>query len=514
MNKKIMSLVLAAGVMLSLAGCGTKTSNVTTDGDVPVIKIFSSSIVGREANGELKQSDEMFYEHLEEKFGVKITTEIPPVANYKERLQIMLAGGEYPDLIAFTDHNDPAFISAVNSGIIEPINEYLDLMPNLKKYTSDFTFESLKVKGDDSIYAIPRSSLMRADGFAVREDWLNKIGMSIPEDGKITLDQLTEMLRKFTFDDPDGNGMKDTYGVMAFQDANGNFELPFTYPFGVCGWQEHDGQYKYMDEKYCLEHSNYKNALEYANMLYEEGLMDPDSLTMKVNAAKDRYKKGIEGVVTEFVGALPDYENALKLNNPDAKIGYISSIEGPEGYSEGTMFGAGYYWCLALTKDSANKEKICQMIDYMLSDEGWEIVKYGFEGVNYEIVDGKKQPLYNENGTQISANASKLFVRRNDDRDFYVPTNMPDTKTPSIEMRDKWLEQCIENFKPSLDLGYQPQSASGIINANKKLTQVISKIVVGELEVSAYDEALREWYASGGEKYIQEMNDYIALQQK
>lgn len=194
--------------------------------------------------------------------------------------------------MAFPDHTDQSFISAVNGGIVEPVNEYLKNAKNIMAHTAEVSWKALKMKGDDNIYAIPRSSIMRADGYSVRKDWLDKLGLSIPEDNIITLDQLTEILTAFREKDPDGNGKKDTYGMISFQATDGTFEPPFVWPFGVVGWQEHEGKYAYMDEKYCTEHSNYKDALEYSRMLYKKGLIDPDSLVIKQDAAKDRFNKG------------------------------------------------------------------------------------------------------------------------------------------------------------------------------------------------------------------------------
>jgi putative aldouronate transport system substrate-binding protein len=45
--------------------------------------------------------------------------------------------------------------------------------------------------------------------------------------------------------------------------------------------------------------------------------------------------------------------------------------------------------------------------------------------------------------------------------------------------------------------------------SQKTYAQTISKIIVGELPVSAYDELLEGWYENGGEEYVQQMNEYI-----
>jgi putative aldouronate transport system substrate-binding protein len=95
---------------------------------------------------------------------------------------------------------------------------------------------------------------------------------------------------------------------------------------------------------------------------------------------------------------------------------------------------------------------------------------------------------------------------------MFISIGMPDGLLPDIHLRSKWLDQCIKNFKPSLDLAYRPEAANNISDAQKKLTQVVSKIIVGDLPVSEYDVALKEWYKAGGKQYVEEMNGYIKKQ--
>lgn len=43
----------------------------------------------------------------------------------------------------------------------------------------------------------------------IRQDWLENLGLSQPK----TIDELINVIEKFTTDDPDGNGVDDTYGL-------------------------------------------------------------------------------------------------------------------------------------------------------------------------------------------------------------------------------------------------------------------------------------------------------------
>ncbi|MBO1722884.1 sugar ABC transporter substrate-binding protein, partial [Extibacter sp. GGCC_0201] len=47
--------------------------------------------------------------------------------------------------------------------------------------------------------------------FLIRQDWLDNLGLYMPT----TAEELLDVMRAFTFDDPDGNGKDDTYGFTA-----------------------------------------------------------------------------------------------------------------------------------------------------------------------------------------------------------------------------------------------------------------------------------------------------------
>ena len=56
---------------------------------------------------------------------------------------------------------------------------------------------------DPTIYKAERK------GIFIRKDWLETVGMEMPT----TWEDLYNVAHAFTYDDPDGNGVKDTYGL-------------------------------------------------------------------------------------------------------------------------------------------------------------------------------------------------------------------------------------------------------------------------------------------------------------
>ena len=63
----------------------------------------------------------------------------------------------------------------------------------------------------------------------VRKDWLDRLGLEPPE----TLEEYYEVIRAFTLDDPDGNGVQDTIGLTLTSKLGRS--SPFFGAFGTRG---------------------------------------------------------------------------------------------------------------------------------------------------------------------------------------------------------------------------------------------------------------------------------------
>ncbi len=451
---------------------------------------------------EIKEPDKIFFEQIEKALNVKIDVQIPPSSNYIDALTIMMAGGDYPELVLFPDHVNKSFVDGVANGAILPLNEYLDKAPNLKKYSYEVSWNTLRIKGDDKIYGVPRTSVARADGFELRKDWLDKVGITI-EEGPVTLDKMTEILTAFTKNDPDGNGVADTYGLGA-STSDGNLNVQFGWTFGLIGWQKYDGEdFEYMDLMYSKKSDNFKRALEYTNMLWKNKLIDPDWPTVTTDVMMQRLTQGVIGMRGEFAGWLIQTENNLKKVNPNAQLAYITAVVEKEGdTARGGSFSTGFWGEWAITSSAKQPQRIIDVLDYMLSDAYWETVKYGPEGVTRTKGSDGSWAATEKYKDYLGGRA---ILRRNDDPGFFITLDV----SPENRIRmDNLIGTCIKQAVFSQDQGFRPAIADdpAYIDADKEYKASISKIIVGDLPVSDYDKVLDAWYKAGGQTYIEQMN--------
>jgi putative aldouronate transport system substrate-binding protein len=505
---KRIALLLALMIVLSSAdSCSEEAAQpaadpgtgTTTSTEAP----YEFSLFGNLV-AEMTDADKAFFEELGKQTNTVIDVQLPPSSNYSESLTIMMASGDYPDLVLFPNHTDEVYLDGVRNEVILPLNEYIENAPNIKEYSYDISWQTLKVMGDDNIYGIPRTSIARADGFIVRQDWIDTLGFDFTEGEEITLNEFGNMLDAFTTGDPDGNGVADTYGLgLSTGDGNLGIPGPIAWAHGLIGWHQYEGEeFDYMDLTYSRTDSSYKEALAYMADLWERGLIDPDWPTLNTDAQRLRFDQGIEGVQAEFAGWMPDVEKRVKENNPDGKCSYIVSIVKEDGTTgRGGAFSTGFWGEFCVMATAENPQKIVDVLDYMLSDDFWMTTNYGIEGQAWNFdTDGNRIAVPENNHT-----AGRAVMRRNNAPEFFVGLNT------AVADRDRVVDLiniCIDQAVFSQDAGFRPATASDptYIDTNKELAVVVSQIIVGDLPVDAYDEALEAWYAGGGQQYIEEMN--------
>jgi len=486
----------------------SSTTEATAAPEAPK-ETINIKIMGNFSSANLSETDKLLVAAIEEKTNTKIEFDIPPSTGYNERQQLMLTTGEYPDLVYFSSPSNASFLNAVSEGAIIPINKYLEGADNVLKYTYDVSWDALKVNDDENIYGLPRTSVIRADAYFVRKDWLEAVNITLPEDNQITLDQMIEILEAFSNGDPDRNGMKDTYGLGAYASGDKTLNPEFRNEHGFYGWQEASGgDYKYMSPQYDLNSTVYTNALALTAKLYKNGLMDPDAPLLDGGTALDRFKSGKTGVYGGFAG---NYEGILKDGkaiNPNFELDYVF-VKNEQGEQKGLGQGTGLFGFWAITTAAKDPQRIVDIFDYLLSDEGWEKVYNGMEGYDYKVENGQK--VFAEKPLEVVIR--KNIVRRAGDYMFFISPDMPqedkDIIVPHIQL-------AVERMVLSKDRGFTPSIARTpeYLDFNKKLSETTTRIVVGDAPVEAYLEVLKEWHDKFGEQYLTEMNAYIEKMEK
>lgn len=170
-------------------------------GDVITLDVFyASSRPQNEATDLTKQ-------YIRDTLGIDINLIQGDAANFNQQLALYISSNDMPDIV-WCDYS--VWMDYAKTGAWADLSSYLgDEYPDLMNYVGeDWSYMTM----DDKIYGIPNELKVPSSHVTyIRQDWLNKLGLKVPE----TLDEFTEVMRQFTFNDPDGNGQNDTYGLSA-----------------------------------------------------------------------------------------------------------------------------------------------------------------------------------------------------------------------------------------------------------------------------------------------------------
>ena len=266
-------LVLAAMPALSLADEGEKRElNITA------VKV--ATVEDYETND--------FTLWLEDKTGIHINFNQIPDDSASEKVAMQFAGGDLPDAFLGVGLSSDALLQYGSAGAIVALDDYLEqYTPNLMKAMEYYEQGlSLIKQADGHIYSLPSINpcyhCTYANKMWVNTVWLDNLGLTAPT----TTDEFTEMLKAFRDQDANGNGDPSDEVPMAGS-TNGWYGQ--TYPYLInsflyfdtskYGFQLDDEQQVYN----AMAKDEFREALKYLNMLYEEGLMYEGTLTQTMD---------------------------------------------------------------------------------------------------------------------------------------------------------------------------------------------------------------------------------------
>lgn len=146
---------------------------------------------------------------------------------------------------------------------------------------------------DGKLYSLYQERALSRQGIIYRKDWADRLGLQAPT----TLDELYLMLKGFTFDDPDGNGKQDTYGLTDRNDLiYGAFKTISSY-FGTpndWGWKDGSLLPEFMFPQYM-------ETMKLFRQLHEEGIINPN---FPVTSKQDQQELFVKGKAGVYVGAM------------------------------------------------------------------------------------------------------------------------------------------------------------------------------------------------------------------
>jgi len=443
---KLLVLVLALAMILGVfAGCqGTTTADPTeapaadatqapeaegdAEGEEPVteeleemeISIAVWASMDSFIDGEMDMEDPLT-QYIYDRFKIVWKPWDMTSGDYREKVSVWAAANTLPDMF-FADekagNNYPMWIS---SGLIRPIgtNESLAGYPNILKVLDVETNVPFVREGE--YWFFPRVTFYdRKDGgivgstFITREDWMAKFGYTV-EQVEGSQEAFTNMMKDFTFGDPDGNGVDDTYGFIPGGTGLDLFYERFARSYGfnefnIWVYDQNGNIYRAG-----MDYDAFR-AAQYCREIYKAGYVMPTYVEFTGTDAVDYFCASRGGIIGRH-GCAKHY-SLLKTDYWDrAETGLdfaenVTLLLSPVlDDGTGDLYVASYAnaWSemfIPSTVDDAKMDRILMWYEYAYSQEAAYLFLFGFEGQDWEYDENGRVKMLtelNENGIQKDA---------------------------------------------------------------------------------------------------------------
>lgn len=444
---------------------------------------------------------------LEKEIETRTNTELKiqwvPAASYNEKLSVTVAGGDLPDVFEVLSI-ETNFKDWASQGAFADLDELIqDAHPNLKRFLSQKYVDELRV--GNKLYGIP---IVQPPGQSiprVRKDWLEKLNLPEPQ----TLDDYYNVLKAFTFQDPDGNGKDDTYGMSA-NGAETRPVFPVLSAFGIKSgklpfMQDRDGNY--VPREITPE---MKEAVIWLRKAYEEKILDPEFPGLKGTQAHAKFEAGRIGIVVNAANNIDIGAERLLKNVPTSKIKAImppADKQGAQINHYNTNYQGAYVISSKLPK--AKQQKIVDWFEWMIGEEAQDLIWWGVPEVHHAGRGGERKTndKWHTDGV-MNYNKQLDIIKIN-----------PNIYPPDTRLRDMVQESLETARKANAD-----SPLNGVVitskkwrSAEKELDKVnagIVKIIAGNEPVENLDKYVQEWLNNGGSEALKELNEDIRSQLK
>jgi putative aldouronate transport system substrate-binding protein len=383
-------VTLTLAVSLLVSACSSAQPN-QSGGDKPGQRAKIAIEIAR-VHSESLPKDDPITDMINKKFEIDYkVTSYPSNEEYVNLLNVRVASNSAPDVMTLSRDQFREFNKA---GLLLDLTPYLDQLNHISDAAKSLGTKNpfLTATIDGKVMAIPKPFRgLNGNTLWMRQDWLDKVKLKVPSN----LDELYAVLKAFTTDDPDGNGKKDTYGITGVARMDSFLPIFGAYGVGLPGtFYQKDG--KLMSAYY---DPGMVDALKYIKKLLDEGLIEPDFMSnTNENRSLEKAYQGKVGALYTHWGTITKTENKNQYLavNPNAKWVQGGSITGPGGnYNHNYDIGgdSGFLGLSKeLEKDPEKIKRILELLNYLSTPEGSNLVMYGIEGRHYNMVDGKVVP--------------------------------------------------------------------------------------------------------------------------
>lgn len=518
--KKVFTMVVAMGLVAGgLASCGTNMQPVGIDTTTPKITVMTMANQTESAAADspvVLAIEEQLGKAMSEKYGKdyeKVDLDIQWVASsaYDEKVTAAMGANEYPHVM---------LVSTRNSSVIQnsKVGTFWDISDIFTKTDSKYVSEdnpegyvypklaqadptiNRNISVDGKIYGVYRARELGRQGVTIRKDWLDNLGMEEPK----TIDEFGEVLRAFTEDDPDGNGVNDTYGMIVTSYLDGplnNLAVWMGSP-NEWGYDEANQTWKpwFMSE-------GFFEAMTKMREWYAAGYINQNMATLDSNSWDNDFLNGLGGVQIDVADRARRNATNILENFPDAEVdvfGYVTKDANSAPTVWPTTGYNGYYVMpVPAVQTEEDLDFILSVLDECNGAEISNLCNYGIEGRNYTI---------DEEGNAVKNTDPALTKEYNDLNQFAMGITSDGLKTAYANKTAEKVEEVYDdNRNYAVTNPMAPYTSDTYSISGAQLDAIISEAktnyIVGNIDEEGWKEAIEQWYKMDGDMVIQDYTD-------
>jgi putative aldouronate transport system substrate-binding protein len=402
MRKKMWhSLILVALLMLVVGLVQAQGVAVTPAGELPIVtEPTTIRIMMVQTTGVQDYNNGNRYtEWLEEQTGLNLEFEIVPSADAQAKLNVTLASGELPEVLAGFNMDAGLVAQQGAEGQFLPLN---DLIEEYGYWTKAAFYEerphllSLITSPDGNVYGLPDINecfhCFMSQKLWIYQPWLDAVGMEVPT----TTEELYEVLLAFKEQDPNGNGIADEVPMSAMIWEGGWHQTieefimqSFVYYDRLSNASQ---QRMFLDENGQIQAAyaqpGYADGLRYLRRLYAEGLIDPNAFTQDNSQIRTLANNPDTNILGATPGGWPGMFAQVQFVADGGRLEHwvnVPVLEGPNGFRQTAYapWGIGKNAGWVVTSAAQNPEAAFRLGDFMYSLDSTIRNVFGEEGVDW-----------------------------------------------------------------------------------------------------------------------------------
>ncbi|MGO4936028.1 extracellular solute-binding protein [Fundicoccus sp. Sow4_H7] len=432
---------------------------------------------------------------LEEYIGMELEINWVPDASKEERINAALASNTLADIVSLTQINNTTVRQALGSGLFWDIEPYLSEFENLSQI-SEATLDVSRINGH--IYGVPFQKPIGRYGTIIRKDWLDNLGLEVPH----TMEELREVARAFTEDDPDGNGQDDTVGIV---DRAESYAVGFRYVTGIFGA---DNLFHVNEDKQVIPsfmQPEFREAMEWYRDIYANGWINSDFAVMAKQDQRDYIANGRGGIVFSGLFDANNFQMDAVGTPQEEVMEWVlindMTYDGRERQLLSDTNGGMGGW-LAIPKTNVKTEEdllvVLGVIDKLIDIDPYTWMTQGIEGEHYEIDENGAYKRIDDTRWQQEV---QPYAGSRPSELVHTFTTTSELSNLANELIAQNAEYTIINPAQALDSETYTSQWSSLIQG---IEDAYYQYMMGDIEIEGFDAAIEVFLQNGGQAIIDE----------